>query len=155
MMDYSALPLWLRELVFISQTKGPLPAPQYAILWEDPDAPDDPVKVTIPTSEWLAMARHGGILPPVEVYHALAEDEAQPGFMHHTRGHLLHATPPVAAMTESEAMEYLVQMVIPPRVWRDYRGNRPIFRIVGREMVPTDRKNRNAWRIALDQSEAA
>jgi len=157
MTDYSTMPLWARELDFIpkAKAKGPLPDPQFAILWEDPDAPDNPARVTIPSSEWLAMAIHGGILPPVEVYWALAEDEAKPDFKQHTRGHLLHQTPPIPAMTEEEAMEYLVQMVVPPRVWRGYRGNRTVLRIVRRAMIPANREHRNAWRIAQHQEEAA
>lgn len=157
MTDYSTMPLWARELDFIpkAKAKGPLPDPQFAILWEDPDAPDEQAKVTTPSSEWLAMALHGGILPPVEVYWALADDEAQPGFKQHTRGRLLHDTPPMRAMTEQEAMEYLAMMVLPPRVWRDYQGNRTILRIVSRAQIPTNRNYRNAWHIAQDQKEAA
>ena len=157
MTDYSTMPLWARELDFIpkAKAKGPLPDPQFAILWEDPDAPDNPACVTIPSSEWLAMAMHGGILPPVEVYWALAEDEAQPDFKQHTRGHLLHETQPVQAMTEEEAMEYLVKMVLPTRVWKTYTGNRTILKIVPRSLIPADRAYRNAWNINQTEMEAA
>ena len=48
----------------------------YRIVWEDPEEPDAPAKVTVPDPNWLACALQGGILPPVEVYWALAEDEA-------------------------------------------------------------------------------
>ena len=146
MIDYTQSKLWEREMIFKDQHKD-LPQGNYAILWEDPSDPEAPAKVTRPSPTWLAMAMHGGILPPVEVYHALAEDEAQPGFKRHTRGHLLHDTQPVPAMTEEEAMEYLVKKDIPARVWRDYSGNRSILRIVPVELVPTDRTARNAWRI--------
>jgi len=145
-VDYTQYKLWEREMIFKDQHKD-LPQGNYAILWEDPSDPEAPAKVTRPSPTWLAMAMHGGILPPVEVYHALAEDEAQPGFKRHTRGHLLHDTQPVPAMTEEEAMEYLVKKDIPARVWRDYSGNRSILRIVPVELVPTDRTARNAWRI--------
>ena len=146
MIDYSQYKLWERELIFKYQHKD-LPQGNYAILWEDPADPDAPTKVTRPSPTWLAMAVHGGILPPVEVYHALCEDEADPNFKGHTRGHLLHETPPVPAMTEEEAMEYLIMKDIPPRVWRDYQGNRSILRIVPVELVPTNRSYRNAWNI--------
>ena len=50
-------------------------------------------------------------------------------------------------MTEEEAIEYLVQKDIDPAVWRDYKGNRTILKIVPVEMIPSDRSFRNAWRI--------
>jgi len=152
-MTYSDLPLWQRELIFKAEHKD-LPEPSYAILWEDPDDLDAPAKVTVPSPTWLAMALHGGILPPVEVYWALREDEAQPGFKRHARGHLLHETPPVGPMTEEEAMEYLVMKDIPPHVWHGYNGNRQILKIVPRRLVPTDRTYRNAWKIKQDDQTA-
>jgi len=128
--------------------------PKYAILWEDPDDPDAPCKVTNPAPEWLAMALHGGLLPPVWVYWELKKDEAQPGFKRHTRGHLLHETPPIPAMTEEEAMEYLIQKDIPERVWKDYKGNRTILKIVPRHLIPSDRSFRNAWNIKQEKEAA-
>ena len=47
----------------------------YVIVWEDPDEPDAPAKVTVPAPEWLAMAMYGGLLPPVHRYHNEARDE--------------------------------------------------------------------------------
>lgn len=146
MIDYSQYKLAEREAIFAQQHKD-LPQPTYAILWEDPADPDAAAKVTVPSPTWLAMAMHGGILPPVWVYHELAKDEAKPDFKRHTRGWLLHDTPPVGPMTEEEAIEYLVQKDLPPNVWRDYRGNRTIMKIVPRHLIPTDRTFRNAWRI--------
>ena len=55
--------------------------------------------------------------------------------------------PPVPAMTEEQAMEYLVMKDLPPLVWRDYKGNRSILKIVPVNLVPTDRSHRNAWKI--------
>ena len=34
---------------------------------------------------------------------------------------------PIPAMTEEEAIEYLIQKDIDPSVWRDYEGNRTIL----------------------------
>ncbi len=62
-------------------------------------------------------------------------------------GSPLHDSLPVSAMTEEESVEYLIKKDIPPRVWRDYNGNRRILRIVPVETVPTDRSFRNAWKI--------
>jgi len=50
-------------------------------------------------------------------------------------------------MTEEEAIEYLVMKDIHPAVWRDYKGNRCIMKIVPVELIPTDRSYRNAWRV--------
>ena len=57
----------------------------------------------------------------------------------------------MAAMTEEEAMEYLVMKDLPTSVWRDYKGNRKVMRIVPRALVPSDRLFRNAWRIKQDE----
>jgi len=150
---YADFKLWQRELIFAYLHQHmDHDHSQYAILWEDPDDPDAPAKVTHPAPIWLAMAKCGGILPPVEVYHALAEDEAKPDFRRHTRGHLLHETPPVGPMTEEEAIEYIIKKDLPPSVWRDYKGNRAILRVARRAMIPADRSNRNAWRINQEAS---
>lgn len=148
--DWHEVPLWQREAIFAETCRShgvELDQPPLVIAWEDPAEPDAPMKVTTPSPVWWAMALHGGILPPVEAYHELAKDEAAPGFTRHTRGHLLHRTQPMPAMTPEQAMIYLVQKDIPPRVWRDYRGNRTILKIVSRDSIPKDRTNRNYWRL--------
>ena len=156
MIDYSAYKLNDRELVFCTQPENKdLPQPNYCITWEDPDEVDGVVKITTPSPQWLSMAMHGGILPPVEVYWALRHDESQPGFTRHTRGSLLHDSPPMRAMTEEEAMEYLVMKEIPMKVWCGYKGNRQILRIVPRSCIPTDRSYRNAWTIHQSHFEEA
>lgn len=150
-VEWDAMKLYEREQAFraiCQEYNITLDQPSLCIAWEDPTEPDAPMKVTVPTATWWAMALHGHILPPVEAYHLLAEDEVKPDFVRHTRGNILHETQLMPPMTPEEAMIYLTQMVIPPRVWRDYRGNREILRIVPREAIPTDRTNRNAWRLA-------
>lgn len=157
-VDWSQHKLFDREQIFqhvVKEHGDTFEQPPYAVLWEDPDDMDAPAKVTTPSPVWWAMALHGGILPPVEVYWALAHDEAQPDFVQHTRGYLLHETPPMRALTEEEAMQYLIMKDLPPSVWRDYKGNRTIMKIVPRELVPTDRSYRNAWRVAQTEKEAA
>lgn len=149
-VEWASMKLAEREVVFrhiANNQGGGFEQPPYAILWEDPDDLDAPCRCTVPSPAWWAMALHGGILPPVEVYHELAKDEAEPGFVRHTRGYLLHETPPVGPMTPEEAMEYLIKKDTPPRVWRDYRGNRTILKITPRHLIPTDRTYRDAWKI--------
>lgn len=145
-MDYSTLPLYMREKAF-RQKHPEVEQPPYVIVWEDPDDLDAPAKVTTISPSYWAMALHGGILPPVWVWWKLAEDEAKPDFKRHTQGHLLHNTPPLGPMTEDEAVEWFIMKDIPPRVWRDYKGNRSILKIAPRHLIPTDRSFRNAWRI--------
>ena len=157
-VEWSKLKLWEREQFFqhvVKEAGHDFEQPPYAVLWEDPREPDEPARVTTPSPVWWAMALHGGILPPVEVYWALKEDEAEMGFKRHKRGHLLHETTPMRALTEEEAIEYLIMKDLPPAVWRDYKGNRTILRIVPRHLVPTDRRYRNAWRIKQIEREAA
>ena len=119
----------------------------YRIVWEDPET-DECAKVTAPDPNWMACALQGGILPPVEVYWLLAEDEAKPDFKKHTRGYLLHNTKPVEAMTEEQAIEYLIMKDIPQRVWREYqKANKPRLVICKKNQLPSTREWRNAWKI--------
>ena len=133
---------------------------KYRVLFEDPAAPDEPAKVLVPDPNWMACALQGGILPPVQVYWELAKDEAQPDFKKHTRGFLLHNTKPVDAMTEEQAIEYLIMKDCPQSVWRSWNeGNKPKMVICRKEQLPGTREWRNAWKIsedlATDKIEAA
>jgi hypothetical protein len=119
----------------------------YRVVYED--SVDECAKILVPDPNWLACALQGGILPPVWVYHELAKDEAQPDFKKHTRGYLLHETEPVGAMTEEEAIEYLIQKDVPQHVWKTWNeGNKPKMVICRKEQLPSTREWRNAWKIA-------
>ena len=90
------------------------------------------------------------------VYWELAKDEAEEGFTKHTRGYLLHDTPPVDAMTEEQAIEYLIMKDVPQSVWQTWdEGNRPKMVICKKEQLPATREWRNAWRISDDLDLAA
>ncbi len=113
---------------------------KYRVLFEDPDAPDEPAKVLVPDPNWMACALEGDILPPIETYQRDRDvPDGEPKEHPYAE--------PIGAMTEEEAIEYLVQKDIDPSVWRDYKGNRTILKIVPVEMIPSDRSFRNAWRI--------
>ena len=128
----------------------------YRVVWEDPNEPDEPAKITIPDPNWLACALQGGILPPVEVYWELKKDEAQPDFKKHTRGYLLHNTKPVDKMTEEEAIEYLIMKDVPESVWREWdTGNQPKMVICKKDQLPPTREWRNAWKINPELKVAA
>jgi hypothetical protein len=112
---------------------------------------DEPAKVLAPDPNWMACAQAGGILPPVWVYHELADDEAKPDFVKHTRGYLLHETDPVEPMTEEQAIEYLIMKDVPREVWQTWNeGNKPKMVICKKEQLPSTREWRNAWRISED-----
>jgi hypothetical protein len=119
---------------------------EYRVVFENDI--DDCACVLVPDPNWMACALQGGILPPVEVYWALAEDEAKPDFKRHTRGYLLHNTKPLDAMTEEQAIEYLIMKDVPQHVWRDYqKANRPKLVICKTNQLPKTREWRDSWKI--------
>ena len=120
------------------------------------DSVDAPAKILVPDPNWMACALQGGILPPVESYWELAKDEAQPDFKNHTRGYLLHDTKPIDAMTEEEAIEYLIKKDIPQSVWKTWnKGNKPKMVICRTHQLHEHRQWRNAWQIRDDIKLAA
>ena len=126
---------------------------EYCIVWEDPNDMENPAKVTHPDPNWMACALQGGILPPVQSYWELKKDENKPDFVKHTRGHLLHNTKPVEAMTEEQAIEYLIMKDCPQHVWRNWdEGNKPKLVICRKEQLPSTREWRNAWKITEELS---
>ena len=126
----------------------------YRVVYED--SVDECAKILVPDPNWMACALQGGILPPVWVYWELAKDEAQPDFKKHTRGYLLHQTEPVPAMTEEEAIEYLIQKDCPASVWQSWdSGNKPKMVICKTDQLPKTRQWRNSWRISDELNLAA
>ena len=121
---------------------------KYRVLFEDPTQPDAPASVLSPDPNWLAAALAGGILPPIDTY--LRDQNVPDG---QPKEHPY--AEPVGAMTEEEAIEYLIKKDISPQVWRDYQGNRTIIKIVPVELIPSDRSFRNAWKISQAEQEIA
>ena len=114
---------------------------KYRLLFEDPATPDEPAKVLVPDPNFMAAALAGNVLPPIDAYQ---RDRLVPDGQPKEHPY----AEPIGAMSEEEAVEYLVMKDIDPAVWRDYNGNRTIMKIVPVEMIPSDRSFRNAWRIA-------
>ena len=113
---------------------------KYRELFENPEDLDAPAAVLCPDPNWMAAALAGGVLPSIETYQRDRDvADGQP------KAHPYAA--PIGPMTEEEAIEYLVMKDVPPQVWRDYKGNRCIMKIVPVELIPTDRSFRNAWKI--------
>jgi hypothetical protein len=121
---------------------------KYRVVFENPDDLDAPAAVLVPDPNWMAAALAGGILPPIDTY--LQDQDVPDG---EPKEHPYAA--PIGPMTEEEAIEYLIQKDIPPQVWRDYKGNRCIMKIVPVELIPTDRSFRNAWKINQETELAA
>ena len=133
---------WAKEKLEMVRT-------EYCVVWEDPETPDEPAKVTHPDPNWMACALQGGILPPVEAYWELKKDENAPGFTKHTRGYLLQNTKPIEAMTEEQAIEYLIMKDLPMHVWQDWdKANKPRMVICTKSQLPSKRVWRNAWKIS-------
>ena len=121
---------------------------KYRVLFEDPTQPDAPAKVLVPDPNWMAAALAGNILPPIDTYQRDRDvPDGQPKEHPYAE--------PIGAMSEEEAIEYLVQKDIDPAVWRDYQGNRTIMKIVPVELIPSDRSFRNAWKINQEMEMAA
>jgi len=118
----------------------------YRVVYED--SLDECAKILVPDPHFMAACMNGGIIPKIENYWALAEDEAKPDFVKHTRGYLLHETEPMGAMTEEEAIEYLILKDCPSDVVANFdSGNRRTLVICKKEQLPSHRVWRNAWRI--------
>ena len=130
--------LWTRLLEAKSRLK-PVQS-KYRVLFEDPREPDAPAKVLVPDPNWMAAALAGDILPPIDTYQ---RDRLVPDGEPKEHPY----AEPIGPMTEEEAIEYLVMKDIDPAVWRDYKGNRTILKIVPVELIPSDRSFRNAWKI--------
>lgn len=126
----------------------------YRVIFEDPDQPDAPSMVLVPSDNWMQEAMAGN-LPPISVYWALQDDEQQAiaegrhqSFKHDQAKYEAQFTAPrIGPLTEQEAIEYLVMKDIPRRVWAE-EHNRPMFKIVTKDQVPSDRTFRNAWELA-------
>ena len=121
---------------------------KYRVLFENPGDLDTPAAVLAPDPNWMAAALDGNVLPPIDTY--LRDRNVPDG---EPKEHPY--AEPIDAMTEEEALEYLVMKDISPSIWRDYIGNRTILKIVPVELIPTDRTFRNSWRITQAEETTA
>jgi hypothetical protein len=114
----------------------------YIVVYEDGEN-DGRAKILVPAPEWMAMALHGGLLPPVEHYHREPRD--RDGNFVGPVGYWSEYEP-IDALTEEAALEYLVRKDIPQAVWAEGSNHR--FVICRRSQLPTTRVFRNAWKVA-------
>ena len=117
--------LWAHENI-ISK-----PCP-FAIVWDDPERPDTPARVTIPTDSYWAFLLHGGIVPPVSVWR--------------DKDHIrVHYAGPIGQLTREQAMRYVLEKDVPRHVWSDSKRNARAYQILPRDHVPKDRSKRDHW----------
>ena len=127
---------------------------QYRVIFDDPDHLDEPTKVLVPSDNWIKEAMEGN-LPPISVYWELQDDEQQAiaegrhsQFQHDPEKLAAQYTAPrIGPLTEQEALEYLIMKDLPRKCWAE-QHNRPMFKIVTVNQVPSDRTFRNAWEMA-------
>lgn len=115
------------------------------MVWEDPHDVDSGVFITEPTPLWVGMAVSGGFLPHIDFFLKMNEAESESA-IRKIRSEM-DKSEPLGPMSQEEFIEYTVMKDVPPRVWRDYRGNRNIFRIVNSNAIPKNRAFRDAWRL--------
>jgi len=123
----------------------------YRVIFDDPDHLDEPTKILVPSDRWMKEAMAGN-LPPINVYWELQDDEQKAidegrhqRFEHdHDKLQKQYTAPRIGPLTEEEALEYLCMKDLPRKVWSQ-EHNRPMFKIVTCDQVPTDRTFRNAW----------
>lgn len=139
MTDLSKLKLY--ERLSVAKEKLLPVQSDYRVVFESDI--DHPASVLIPDPNWMACALHGDILPPVHVYHDLEYDEQ--GRI--TNGHILHETPPIGAMSEEEAIEYLIQKDLPHQIWKVQKSNAIKMVICRKDQLPSSRDWRDAWKI--------
>ena len=138
----------------VAHRKIPRPTPQYRIVFEKFE---NQASIKSPAPMFLAMLMHGDIVPPIEVFLRdaavrrkwTAENLGQ-RFSWKRIGGATHpyAAPMDKALTEEEAMEFILMKDCPPRIWSDPTRNRPLYYICKVDQIPTDRTFRDSWRLA-------
>lgn len=126
----------------------------YRVIYEDPDNPDDPVQILVPAPNWIKEAMTQGVVP-IAIYWALrdAEQKALDEGWHDDYKHdqdlwrLQYTAKKTPPLTEEQAIEYLILQTIPKSVWSN-KHNRPMFKIVRKQEISSDRQFRDAWRMA-------
>lgn len=145
------------------------------VVFEDPAFENEPCRILAAHPSWMACAMHGNILPPVEAYHEMEYhivdnfgneyggvtqlefedmlfDFASTGkamTMQTVTKHSLHGET-ISALTEVEAIDYLIKKDIPKRVWGYSDVNYQRYRVVDRSEIPENKRNRNYWKIQQD-----
>jgi hypothetical protein len=149
----------------ISKQRG-IRRPDHAILWCDPYNLESPVKVTNPAPQCLADLMIGGVHPPVDAHHeskwlllnsdgsgdvvASAEADAYRDKHAVVAEHVIDYRrchdEVLGPLSYDRAIEWILKISVPVRVW-GVSHNAPMFRIVPRSSIPSDRTYRNSWNL--------
>ena len=130
---------------------------KYRVVFDDPDHLDEPTKILVPSEKWMQQAMNGE-LPIISVWWELQDaeqkaiDEGWHNRFRHSDESLerQHSAPRTGPLTEEQAIEYLCMKDLPRKCWAQ-EHNRPMFRIVTVDQIPTDRTFRNAWQMVYQQ----
>ena len=145
--DFQGVHYWLR-LKWAKDNLRPFQT-KYAVVYQE--NLETPCAIMHPAPEFMSAAMHGGILPPIEAVLALNEEAESPYFKRHTLGPQRDAAPPIAALTEEQAVEYAIKQSIPRRIWEDTSGsNSRKMAICHRNQLPASRDFRDAWRLNVE-----
>jgi hypothetical protein len=149
---------------------------QHAIPYTRPGDPDGGMSICHPSGWCVAELMAGNIHPPIDAIlgqrlllianngeHAVV-DYVDAEEWRRLNGPIKHEavvdnrrahTETAGPMTYEQAIEWIVMKDVPSAVWSK-RHNRLQFAIVPRSAIPSDRSNRNAWRLAdVDMEQAA
>ncbi len=133
---------------------------RYRVVFEDLDQAH--AKILIPDPNFLGAALTGGILVDVENYEldrqkmqAWLDAGNDPSeFSWDKVGGALHPyADPIEAMTEEEAIEYLIIKDLPPHVRNQGKRNAPSYVVTEVSNVPWNRLHRNVWEFCPEPDE--
>jgi hypothetical protein len=151
--------LWFR-ICYAAHVLTPVQS-KYCAIFEDSDNFEERARILIPDPYFVAAALQGGVLPDISSHIAdqntRAEYEQEHGSLEgfNWRDHKPQHpyAKPHGPMNHEEIIEYAIQKNVDPKIWRDYKGNRQILKIVPVSSIPKDRSFRNAWVISQDNEE--
>ena len=127
----------------------------YRIIYDDPDEPNEPVKIVTPAPNWMKEAMAGN-LPIISIMMELKDEEVYAVENGIHMDDFKHTPEKVEAqfsgkrtgpLTEEEAIEYLCLKDLPRKCWGE-NHNRPMFKIIKHSDIPTDRTFRDAWEMS-------
>ena len=153
--EADSMRLYEREITLKRRGCKPV-TPKYVIVFEDPDDLDAPCKIQVPTPEWIAYCLHGNFICSAEhfirdkrFYAEWTKNNPNQQFNWKDHGgNSASYAETLPAMTQEEAMELLLQKDVPERVWNNTTSNATRYKICRKEMIPSNRQYRNAWRLA-------
>jgi hypothetical protein len=123
---------------------------KYRVIYQDPNDLDGPVCVLVPSRRWMKSAMTEGVMPidiPWRLQDEYNEAEDKKTFQHSEDLYNSQWTAKrTRPLTEKEAIMYLCLKDLPRDCWAK-EHNRPMFKIVKKGQVWSDRTFRDAWEM--------